>query len=88
MIWLINGFRNSGKRLEKPYGNPTPLEIEGTTLPPGGVNLPELRPAQLPAPPGLSSLRCPSGAGRGLRSPVNPDFESRIRYRFIERTIG
>jgi hypothetical protein len=40
-------------RLEKFYGNPTPLEIESPTLPPGRFNLPDLRPAHLSAPPDL-----------------------------------
>jgi len=50
-------------RLEKFYGNPTPLENESPTLPPARFNLSDLWPADLPASPSLpaASLRNPTG---------------------------
>ena len=41
---------------EKFHGNPTRLEIESTTIPPGRFNVPGLRLAVVPAAPGLPWL--------------------------------
>lgn len=49
---LTHAARTAFQKRET-YGNPTPLEIESPTLPPGRFNLPDLWAAHFPAPPCL-----------------------------------
>jgi hypothetical protein len=70
------------------YGNRTPLEIESPTLPPGRFNLPDLRPAHLPAPAVLSSLRRATEVDRQLRNLGVASIESHSKCRFTERMMG
>jgi hypothetical protein len=70
-----------GSKIGEPYGHPTPLEIEGPTLPPGGFHLSELRPAYLPASPGLSTLHHPAHAHHRLGIPrIGEYYSNRITY--------
>jgi hypothetical protein len=64
-------------RLEKFYGNPTPLEIESPTLPPARFNLPDLWPAHLPASPSLpaASLHNPTGTDCQRGTPDIADID-------------
>jgi hypothetical protein len=83
-------------RLEKFYGNSTPLEIESPTLPLARFNLPDLWPAHLPASPSLpaASLHNPTGTDCQRGTPditisIDPaSIESTISYRIKKRLIA
>jgi hypothetical protein len=57
------------------YGNPTSLETESPTLPPGRFNVPDLRSDYLPTPPALSWLHHSIHADGRVRTLVINDID-------------